>query len=206
MKILTFILGVMPTNCYFLTDEETSETAVVDPAASAETIIKKMKDRNLFLKYIILTHAHFDHMMALEQLRDNMKVPVYVHELDAPAMIYPEQSYMKQFGGVNYVCRPAERLLKDGEILMLGRSEIKIMHTPGHTMGSICILFDSNIITGDTLFRDDIGRYDLYGGDYYQLLQSLKKLAGLEGDFKIFPGHGSTTRLSHERKNNIYLI
>ncbi|MHB1152308.1 MAG: MBL fold metallo-hydrolase [Eubacteriales bacterium] len=205
MKILTFILGVMQTNCYFIIDETTGETAVVDPAASAEKIAAKIKDHSLTLKYIILTHAHFDHMMALEELRQQNHVPVYIHELDAQALLDPEQSYMDQFGGVKSSCRPADFLLADGDTIILGHSKIKIMHTPGHTMGSICLIAEDNIISGDTLFRGDVGRYDLYGGDYNQLLQSLKKLSELESDYKIYPGHGSSTRLSRERKNNIYL-
>lgn len=205
MKILTFILGVMQTNCYFIIDETTGATAVVDPAASVEKITDKITEHGLNLKYIILTHAHFDHMMALEELREQMHVPVYIHEHDAQALLHPEQSYMYQFGGIKTSCRATDFLLTDGDVLKLGQSKIKIIHTPGHTMGSICLIAEDNIISGDTLFRGDIGRYDLYGGDYNQLLQSLKKLSDLEGDYKIYPGHGSSTRLSKERKNNIYL-
>lgn len=205
MKILTFILGVMQTNCYFVIDEATGATAVVDPAASAEKITDKITEHGLTLKYIILTHAHFDHMMALEELREQTHVPVYIHENDAQALLHPEQSYMDQFGGVKTSCRAADFLLTDGDVLILGQSKIKIIHTPGHTMGSICLLSEDSIISGDTLFRGDIGRYDLYGGDYNQLMQSLKKLSVLEGDYKIYPGHGSSTRLSKERKDNIYL-
>jgi glyoxylase-like metal-dependent hydrolase (beta-lactamase superfamily II) len=205
MKILTFILGVMQTNCYFLIDEETGETAVVDPAASADKIAEKIKERGLTLKYIVLTHAHFDHIMALEELRGLTHAPVYIHADDAEALLHPEQTYMDQFGGVNTPCSPADFLLNDGDILILGQTKIKIIHTPGHTMGSICLIADENIISGDTLFRGDIGRYDLYGGDYSQLLQSLRILAALDGDYKVYPGHGSSTRLSYEREHNIYL-
>lgn len=205
MKILTFILGTMQTNCYFLTDEETGETAVVDPADSAGIIAEKITDRGLALKFIILTHAHFDHMMALEELRTLYKVPVYIHAHDAEALLHPEKSYMKQFGGTGTPCRPADFLLNDGDVLKLGKSEIKIMHTPGHTKGSVCLITDGKIISGDTLFRGDIGRYDLYGGDYTQLLESLRRIAALDGDYKIYPGHGSRTSLKRERENNIYL-
>ncbi|MDD4773883.1 MAG: MBL fold metallo-hydrolase [Eubacteriales bacterium] len=206
IKISTFILGDMQTNCYFLIDERSSETAVVDPAASADKIIRKINERNLKVKYIILTHAHFDHMMALEELRDMLRVPVYVHEQDAPALLNPEQSYMNSFGNSKVPGKPADLLLNDGDTLSLGQSSIKILHTPGHTKGSICLITEDNIISGDTLFRGDIGRYDLYGGDFNQLKQSLQKIAALDGDYKIYPGHGSSTGLNTERKNNIYLI
>lgn len=206
MKISTFILGSMQTNCYFLTDEETGETAVADPADSAEKIIAKINERDLKVKYILLTHAHFDHMMALEEIRARTHAPLYIHRLDAPALLDPELSYMDRYGGSNAPCRSADFLMNEGDILELGKSRLKILHTPGHTMGSVCILAEDNIITGDTLFKGDIGRYDLYGGNYGQLLQSLHKLSSLEGDYKIYPGHGSSTRLSAERKNNISLF
>lgn len=205
MKILTFILGVMQTNCYFLIDEATGETAVVDPAASADIIAEKIKERGFTLKYIILTHAHFDHIMALEGLRGFRNTPVYIHTDDAEALLHPEQTYMDQFGGVNTPCQPADVVLNDGDVLYLGQSKIKVIHTPGHTMGSICLITGDIIISGDTLFRGDIGRYDLYGGDYSQLLHSLGILAALDGDYKVYPGHGSSTRLSYEREHNIYL-
>lgn len=205
IKILTFILGDMQTNCYFMIDEKTLETAIIDPAASADKIRQKTIERNLKVKYIILTHTHFDHMMALEELRVMLSVSVYVHEKDAPALLNPKQSYMDRFGGRNPPCKPADLYLRDGDTLLLGQSVIKVLHTPGHTKGSICLISDDSIISGDTLFRGDIGRYDLYGGDFNELKQSLKKISALDRDYKIYPGHGSPTRLSTERKNNIHL-
>ncbi len=206
MKISTFILGSMQTNCYFLTDEETGITAIADPADSAEKILVKINERGLKVKYILLTHAHFDHMMALEEIRAETHAPLYIHRLDAPALLDPELSYMGRYGGRDAPCRPADFLLNEGDVLALGKSRLKILHTPGHTMGSVCILAEDSIITGDTLFKGDIGRYDLYGGNYSQLLQSLHRLSALEGDYKIYPGHGSSTRLSTERKTNISLL
>ena len=205
MKILKFILGVMRTNCYFLVDERTSECAVVDPAYSAETIYEKLTERSLKVKFIILTHAHFDHMMAADPLRELTGAPLYVHRLDAPGLSDPHRSYMLQFTGNPTTIRPADRLLEDGDVLEIGGEKIKVMHTPGHTTGSICLICGDTIITGDTLMRDTIGRYDFDGGDYGVLLQSLKKLSDLDGDYHIYPGHGASTTLQRERDNNIYM-
>lgn len=205
MKILTFILGQMQTNCYFIINEKTNKAIVIDPADEYKRLEDIITKRNLSIEFILLTHSHFDHMMALEELRQKTNAPLYVHESDAEALINPQLNYMTQFAGITKVCKPAERLLHDGDILYLDDIEIKVMHTPGHTMGSICYFIGDNIITGDTLFKDDIGRDDLYGGNEKQLNESLNKLKSLKADYKIYPGHGSSSRLAYEKEHNIYL-
>lgn len=202
MKLLTFILGDMGTNCYFVIDEPSKECIIVDPAADAPRIYEKIVSLALKVKYIVLTHAHFDHMLALEELRDLTGAPLAIHRLDNELLPHPEQTCMLRFGGRSDSIRQAELLLEDGDLLMLGQSRIMVMHTPGHTPGSICLIFDDVILSGDTLFREDIGRYDLYGGDFRQLQASVKRIAALEGDYKIYPGHGPSTRLSYEREHN----
>ena len=201
MKILTFILGNMQTNCYFIINEETDEAVIVDPAAECKKIINKLTERKLNLKYIMLTHAHFDHMMALEELREKTGAPLCVHEDDAEAVTNTSLNYMKLFANKNMTIKPAEIILRDGDTI----NDIRVLHTPGHTKGSVCYFIGDNIITGDTLFKEDFGRTDLYGGDYNQLMDSLKKLAALEEEYKIYPGHGSSSYLSHEKKYNIYI-
>lgn len=206
MRVLKYILGYMQTNCYFLIDDATSKAAVVDPAFDCDGIINKLSEHGLSLEFIVLTHAHFDHMLALEELRRRTGAPLYVHEADEPAVENPELSMMKKYAHEEKGCKLAERLLHDGDILDIGESKIKVMHTPGHTLGSICLISDSFIISGDTLFRENIGRYDFYGGDYNALRESLRRLSALDGDYKIYPGHGSSTTLEHERKNNPYMF
>lgn len=205
MRILKYVLGYMQTNCYFLIDEATNKTAVVDPAFDCDGIMKKLKEHDLDLQFIVLTHAHFDHMLALEELRARTGAPLYIHEKDEPAIEDPELSMMKKYAHAEKGCKPAERLLFDGDILDIGESKIKVIHTPGHTLGSICLLSDSFIVSGDTLFRLNIGRYDFYGGDYKTLISSLKKLSAIDGDLKVYPGHGSSTTLDYERENNPYM-
>lgn len=195
----------MRTNCYFLTDEDTGETIVADPADECEKIISKLNERNLKLKFILLTHAHFDHMLALEELRGKTAAPLMIHKNDAPALLDPKLSLMSRFAGIDTPCKDAEIKLGDNDIIKLGNNEIRVMHTPGHTPGSICLVFDRTIISGDTIFRENIGRHDFPGGNYAQLEESLKKLSSLEGDYKIYSGHGASTTLAHEREFNPYL-
>ena len=206
MKLYKFILGAMGTNCYFISDEVTGQTAIVDPADSFDVIKDKIEKFGLRVKYIILTHAHFDHMLALEELRDYTKAPLCVHTLDNDYLSDPDKTCMSVFGGRDDVIRSAEILLEEGSSLFLGKQEIKVIHTPGHTLGSICLIFDKTIISGDTLFRGDIGRYDLYGGDFRTLCNSLKRLSEFDDDYRLCPGHGMSTTLGEEKLQNIYLM
>ena len=205
MKIQIFSLGPMQTNCYFIIDEPTCQCAIVDPGDECSRILEIISSGGLSVKMILLTHGHFDHIMALDQLRKATGAPVLIHSEDAAALTEPSISYMLQFAGIDKADEPADRLLEDGEILELGESKITVMHTPGHTPGSVCYICGDKIVSGDTLFKGSIGRYDLIGGNYAVLCKSLKKLVELEGDYRIYPGHGSSTTLDNERRNNLYL-
>ena len=180
MKIQKYSVGVWGTNCYFLLDEsgESGENrcAVVDPGDDGDAILRRLSSQALHCDAILLTHGHFDHMMALEQLRQATGAPVYIHEDDAELMTDDDLNAAKLLAGVSCSPRPADILLHDGDIL-----------------------------TGDTLFRDSIGRYDLPGGDFMTLLHSLGALASLEGEHKIYPGHGATSTLEREKSVNLYL-
>jgi len=205
MKIQTFSLGPMQTNCYFIIDEATNRCAVVDPGEECGRILDALSSHQLTIEMILLTHGHFDHIMALDELRKTTGVPVLIHKDDADALLEPSISYMLQFAGKDKREEPADKLLEDGDVLKLGESEIKVMHTPGHTPGSVCYICGDKIVSGDTLFRGSIGRYDLHGGNYAVLCKSLKKLVALDGDYRIYPGHGSSTTLDNERRTNLYL-
>ncbi len=204
MKIYKFPVGINQTNCYFLVDEPGNKCAIIDPGDEAEKLLKKLSDKELEPVYIIMTHGHFDHIMALDELRDRLHVPAVIHEYDNELLTDARKSLMI-WAGRNEGCRPADILVADGDKIRIGDSVITVMHTPGHTPGSICLLCGSDIISGDTLFKGNIGRYDLYGGDYDSILSSLRKISELDGNYKIYPGHGDTTTLNFEKENNIYL-
>ena len=196
----------MQTNCYFLINEPTLLCAVVDPADEYDKISQKLKDKNLKLDKILLTHAHFDHIMALRRLREQTGAPLYVHEDDVEMLLDPGKSLMSSAGGCSRPEDPPEHMVRDGDEIPLGTETIKVMHTPGHTKGSVCYICADSIISGDTLFRGSIGRYDFYGGDYDMMLSSLSKLKALDGDYKVYPGHGASTTLEHEKETNYYLM
>ena len=207
MKISVLPLGEMRTNCIIVSDEESGIGAVIDPGGigSENKIMTLCENNGVKIKYILLTHAHFDHMLSLEALRSAISAPLALHRYDADSLSDPNLTYMAQFGGITDGCAAAELLLDDGDTISLGNTTLTVLHTPGHTIGSVCYMADGVIVTGDTLFHGGIGRCDLYGGDEQAMRQSLKRLAALEGDYKLYPGHGSTTTLERERLSNIYL-
>lgn len=205
MKIQKFIVGSMGTNCYFLIGNNSDECAVVDPGAEAGRIIQKLEEKKLKCTHILLTHAHFDHIMALETVREATGAPVFVHEADSEFLTDNDLNCMSVFSSEKIKMNPAENLLKDGDVLEIAGERVRVMHTPGHTPGSVCFLCGSDIVSGDTLFRGSIGRYDLPGGDFMTLLSSLKAISELDGDRRIYPGHGPSTTLTREREANLYL-
>lgn len=207
MKVRVIPMAVMSVNCLIISDEATGYGAVVDPGGkcAADKILSMAAANNIEIKYILLTHAHFDHMLSLEELREKTGAPLALHKYDAETIADPELTFMSRFGGVHEGSKPAEIILEDGDIITLGETKIEVIHTPGHTAGSVCYRSGDTIITGDTLFRGSIGRCDLYGGDEMAMDESLRRLLALEGDYKLYPGHGSTTTLLRERAENVYL-
>ena len=205
MKVYTFRFGILHTNCHIIINEHDKIAAVVDPSGNPQKIIEKVSEKGCKIKYILLTHGHFDHIFALEELRARTGAPVAIHTEDADCVTDPEVSYMKQFAGLDLCGKDAEIILTGGDTLEFGKDVIEVIHTPGHSRGSVSYKIGDNIFTGDTLFLGGIGRYDLRGGCYEDIIDSLKKLASLPGDYNIYPGHGGKSSLDNERKNNIYL-
>lgn len=200
MKILTFILGSVRTNAYICIDTETSKCVVIDPGCDGEGIYKKIVGRNLILEYILLTHGHFDHIMASKILKEKTGAKIVIHAQDNEMLLDPMLSYAMQFAGSNFTCGNADILLCDGDIISCGSMNFKIIHTPGHTKGSCSFIAEDALFTGDTLFANDVGRTDLHGGSEETLKNSLKKLFTLPHDYRIYPGHGNFSRLSKERE------
>ena len=205
LKIQKITLGVFGTNCYFIFDPETKDCFIVDPADECDVLLNKIAKNNFNLNGILLTHAHFDHIMALEPLRNATNAEVMLHADEQRILCDNSLNLMDVYGDGSQ-CRAADRLLSDGDLIDLAGNKLKVMHTPGHTPGSCCYIFDNNILCGDTLFREGYGRYDFPCGNYRQLVDSARKIAALDGDFKLFPGHGAATTLEHERQFNIILL
>ena len=211
IRIFKYTVGPMGTNCYLAVDETSREAALIDPGDEAERLKAAILSKDVRVTTVILTHAHFDHILALEELRDFTGAPLCLHRNEAAVLSDGWANLTDRFSDRPVVCRPAERLLEDGDRIGVGSSYFTVLHTPGHTPGSICLLNEegTELISGDTLFRESIGRYDFPGGDYETLTASLKRIAALSdtvGDLRVLPGHGPSTRLSHELTYNPYLL
>ena len=196
MIIKTLVVPPIGTNCYLLEDNDTKTAAVIDPGGAASAIIDRAEKDDMAVKARYLTHAHYDHTGAIPALRKAFPgVPVYLHPADA-AQIGNE--IMPDIGEtVPY---------EDGDKLKLGNLEITVIHTPGHTPGGVCLKVADTIFTGDTLFQGSMGRTDFPGGDYGQLIASLKRLADLPGNYQVLPGHEGATTLNRERTSNYYML
>jgi len=196
--------GPLSVNCYVIGDDRTNKAAVVDPGGDADKIIKFLEENELELEYIILTHAHGDHIGGIPGLMEKMSVPVYLHKEDLFILKDMEKNYSKQMG-MTYELE-TESFLADGDELSLGDLKLKIIHTPGHTPGGICILVENFLMSGDTLFANSIGRSDLVGGDHNQLIDAIKsKLMILNEEIMVLPGHGPASRIGIEKLTNPFL-
>ena len=192
-------------NCYLLTDDEECECYIVDPSV-APLAMERARGRALpRVRAILLTHVHFDHLLALDEWRKT-GIPLAVHEADAPALGDPQKNLFGYFLQQNITFAPAEILLHEGDVLPCGKEEIRVLYTPGHALGAVCFAMGDILVTGDTLFAGDIGRTDLYGGHQPTLEASLHRLATLPRDMKVYPGHGPATTLSREKKYNPYMM
>lgn len=184
------------SECYLLSDS--GHAMVVDPSVPAETILAEAARRSLTLDGILLTHGHFDHIIFIDALRLRQPgLPVMIHEGDAPMLEDGGKNAYTFFFGKPMAYTPADRLLRGGDVIRIGQTELTVMHTPGHSPGSVVYLdvADGILITGDTLFADNIGRWDLWKGDYDTLRRSLGLLNGLGHSLTIYPGHGDSANL-----------
>ena len=199
-----FMLSDMAENCYAFTDRKTGTLAVVDPGAYSTELIDWIKKLGGKIEIILLTHGHFDHMgYALELKRKfGGKIVISAEETD---FLKDNSLNLSVLFGNPLEPFSADIILNDGSSVKLGETNIEFMHTPGHTRGSGCYIVGEYIFSGDTLFRNSIGRTDLPTGDHDEIIRSLKKLGALNGDYKVFSGHGMSTTLEYERKNNPYM-
>lgn len=205
MELIPLMPYAYAANCYLLTDA--GHALVVDPAIEADMILERLKKENCVLDGILLTHGHFDHILTVDELRDAAGATLYIHEADAPMLSDGDKNAYRTFFGRDLVCRPAEVLLTDGQILTVGNGTLRVIHTPGHSPGSVCFLNEADgwMVTGDTLFAQSCGRCDLWGGSVVKMRESLKHLRHFDGNLKIYPGHGHSAKLSVALDNVYYL-
>lgn len=195
MEIIALPTMGFASNCYIVHNGK--EAFVVDPSISEKNILSKLGELNLSLKGILLTHGHFDHIWRAQELRNETCAPLYIHELDNEMLTDSNKNAYRTFTGNDFTIQQADVLLKDGDTISLGEEIIKVIHTPGHTKGSVCYDTGDSLLSGDTIFSEGFGRYDLYGGDINALklsLQMLTKMAESENRW-LYSGHGESSTL-----------
>jgi len=195
--------GMFGSNCYIAGDN--GDGVVIDPGTDVETIIKTAEKNGLTIKFIILTHGHIDHICSANKLRQLTGAHIAAHRDEIDIITNPQYNGSALFGEAA-AFNNVDIVLTDGDIIESGGLKLEIIHTPGHTPGGICIKTGDNLFTGDTLFRKSIGRTDLGGGNYKNLIYSIKsRLMTLEDEVKVYPGHGESSTIGFERKNNPFL-
>lgn len=206
IKIGRMMLGVCQTNCYFVYREGSSKVIFIDPADYGEQIFKAMKDNGFEVAAILLTHGHFDHIWGCSRLRQLTSAPVYAYEGEEKVLLSAD---LNVSAGAGRACTvKANHLLKDGEEVTIEGMTFKLIATPGHTQGSCCYYFEeaNMLISGDTLFEESVGRTDLPTGSMSTLVRSVKdKLFELPDDTVVYPGHGDSTTIGHEKKYNPFI-
>lgn len=202
MKIISICPASFASNCYAVISD--GRAFVVDPSISCDGIFEAVSKEDAVIDGILLTHGHFDHILSLDTLRKNACVSAMIHKEDAEMLEDGTKNAFAIFFGKDKRFSPVEKLLSDGDKIRIGFEEITVIHTPGHSKGSVCYLCGDSLITGDTLFADNVGRSDLYGGSTSELKASLKRLSSLDPKLKIYPGHGPSALLGDALDNVAY--
>ena len=205
MKLYHLQVGMIGTNCYLVQDAQSGQGAVIDPGDEAERILQGIAQHGVEVTSILLTHGHFDHILAVHDVAEKTGAQVVIHQADAYRLKAEELLTYKPYLRDAYQERLADRQVQDGDTVAIGSLTARYLHTPGHTEGSCLIQIEDNLFTGDTLFRREIGRCDLPGGDYNTMLRSMKKIAQMPGDYQVYPGHEGFSTLAEEKQHNRYL-
>ncbi|MFQ5759177.1 MAG: MBL fold metallo-hydrolase [Candidatus Bathyarchaeia archaeon] len=206
LEMLT--VGTLFTNCYIMGCSETLEGLIIDPGfdrdSEADRVLKVVDQHHLKIKYIVNTHGHPDHTAGNGILKEKTGAPILIHELDAPKLADASKNLSGLFG-LRVTSPLADRTLREEDIVQAGKVKLKVLHTPGHSKGSISLLGENVVFTGDTLFAGSIGRYDFPDASYKEIMSSIKRLAMLPDHVRVYPGHGPTSTIGEEKRNNPFL-
>jgi glyoxylase-like metal-dependent hydrolase (beta-lactamase superfamily II) len=204
MIIRNVITGQLEANCYIVTDEKDTDALIIDPGDEPEKINAAVDEHGLNPAYIVLTHAHYDHVCAVKELKDAYG-PLLVMHLDEQAIYEKTKRLCISWGYEQNDFPSPDRAVSEGDTITVGTTIFLLMHTPGHSPGSICLYSGNTLFTGDTLFSGSVGRTDLHGGDDEKLRSSLKRIMSLPADTRIFCGHGKETTVAHEMSHNPFI-
>jgi len=205
MPYETIVVGMMETNCYLVFCGETKECVVVDPGAGGKKILSRIREDDLKPVLLVNTHGHIDHIGANKDILDNFDIPLCIHVSDKELLENAGRSELRFFLAAKE-SPPPDRFLKDQEVIEFGRSSLKVIHTPGHSEGSISMLEKEFLLSGDTLFCSGVGRTDLPGGNWEKLEQSIReKIFVLPDDTVVLPGHGPMTTVGREKRSNPFI-
>ena len=196
MNIKTIPVGQLETNCYVVVNEETLACVVIDPGDESNAIMDYIESNRLRCEAIMLTHGHFDHVGAVNEILEQTGCALYINPRD--------EGYEVGKSGMKFKMPEGGKYYDDGDIIVEAGLEFKVLATPGHTPGSVCLICGGALFTGDTLFRGSCGRTDLPGGSMREEMRSLKKICALEGDYEVYPGHMDSSSLERERRFNHY--
>ena len=196
MNIKTIPVGQLETNCHVVVNEETLACVVIDPGDESNAIMDYIESNHLRCEAIMLTHGHFDHVGAVNEILEQTGCALYINPRD--------EGYEVGKSGMKFKMPEGGKYYDDGDIIVEAGLEFKVLATPGHTPGSVCLICGDALFTGDTLFRGSCGRTDLPGGSMREEMRSLKKICQLEGDYEVYPGHMDSSSLERERRFNHY--
>ncbi len=201
MILKTFREPPIDNNNYLLIDEESKEAVLIDCSAADPIVKSEIEKCGAKLKYILLTHGHFDHVAGIRPT----DAKIVMHEADM-RILNQTNMYLPAFGIPEISIPKIDIFVKDGDVLKIGNTDIKVLHTPGHTQGGVCYLVGDMLFSGDTIFRESVGRCDLEGGDFVQIVDSIKsKIFTLPDNITIFPGHGKSTTVAWEKEHNQFM-
>ncbi|HHX65895.1 MAG TPA: MBL fold metallo-hydrolase [Chloroflexi bacterium] len=204
MILRTLIVGVIKTNCYIMACERTREAMIIDPGGDAEKIIQAVQEMDVKVRRIVLTHFHFDHTLAAEDVRTATDARLAVHRAEVPYLEEPPEIFRTFSPEASQGISP-DMLLDEGVHVQIGELDFEVLHTPGHSPGSLSLWIPNEgaVFSGDVLFRSGVGRTDLPGSDYKTLFYTVRdKLFALPDETFVYPGHGSRTTIGYERQNN----
>ncbi|MBD3182015.1 MBL fold metallo-hydrolase [Candidatus Poribacteria bacterium] len=206
MIIRTIPVGSMQANCYILECKDSDSAVIIDPGGDADMLLDYIDKQNLAVKFIVNTHSHIDHIAGNSELKAVLPTaPLCIHESGVDRLTDSKLN-LSAFLGIPYSSPVPEKILHDEDILEAGCIHLKVIHTPGHSPDSICLLSEECIFTGDLLFAGSIGRYDFPGSSYETLMKSLEEIIELDGSLTVYPGHGPKTSIDEERRSNPFLV